>query len=44
MSGTAKHESLLFHTKAKGLFGRPLFVKFLISKHVLGQIMCYNNE
>jgi len=21
--------------RAKGLFGRPLFVKFLISKHVL---------
>jgi len=31
-------------TKPKGLFGRPLFEKFLISKRVLGQIMCYNND
>jgi len=29
---------------SKGLFGRLLFEKFLISKRVLGQIMYYNND
>jgi len=30
--------------KTKVLFGSPLFEKFLISKHVLGQIIGYNNN